>query len=185
MLAGLIKLNNIASYFSEIKMEAYIEQLTSLKTHITQLQEDFGEFENLNELHEKVLLCICIYKLFYIITFTILDITMTRFQVNHQRAQLLEATRQNGELAELLQKKEEELEQFSATLAEQDRCIEQREGEIKILSEKEEEQSNIIKILRNNLALRSDSDSNVSYTTTYCLVYFKLYLVTNKTHVST
>lgn len=35
-------------------MEAYVEQLTSLKTHITQLQEDFGEFENLNELHEKV-----------------------------------------------------------------------------------------------------------------------------------
>lgn len=84
------------------------------------------------------------------------------FQVNHQRAQLLEATRQNGELAEVLQKKEEELEQFSATIADQDSCIEQREAKIKILSEKEEEQSNIIKILRNNLALRSDNDNNVS-----------------------
>lgn len=42
-------------------MESYVEQLTSLKTHITQLQEDFGEFENLNDLHEKVsLLQFCI-----------------------------------------------------------------------------------------------------------------------------
>lgn len=32
----------------------YDEQLTSLKTHIAQLQEDFGEFENLNELKEMV-----------------------------------------------------------------------------------------------------------------------------------
>lgn len=84
------------------------------------------------------------------------------FQVNHQRAQLLEATRQNGELAEALQKKEEELEQLSAGLGEQENGIEQREGVIKILSEKEEEQSNIIKILRNNIELRSHTDNNVS-----------------------
>lgn len=41
-------------YFSENKMEAYVQQLSSLKEHINQLQEDFGEFENLNELHEMV-----------------------------------------------------------------------------------------------------------------------------------
>lgn len=35
-------------------MSSYEEQLTSLKTHISQLQEDFGEFENLKELHEMV-----------------------------------------------------------------------------------------------------------------------------------
>lgn len=36
-------------------METYVEQLSSLKIHINQLQEDFGEFESLNELHEMVI----------------------------------------------------------------------------------------------------------------------------------
>lgn len=35
-------------------MEAYVIQLSTLKNHINQLQEDFGDFQNLNELHEMV-----------------------------------------------------------------------------------------------------------------------------------
>lgn len=35
-------------------MGTYEEQLSSLKSHIAELQEDFGEFESLNELHEMV-----------------------------------------------------------------------------------------------------------------------------------
>lgn len=72
---------------------------------------------------------------------------------------MLEATRQNDELAEGLQKKEEELEQLLSGLAEQESSIEQRE---QIISEKEEEQTNIIQILRNNLELRSQEENNVS-----------------------
>lgn len=37
-------------------MSSYEEQLASLKNHISQLQEDFGDFENLKELHEMVMI---------------------------------------------------------------------------------------------------------------------------------
>lgn len=37
-------------------MGSYEEQLTCLKNNIAELQEDFGEFENLNELHEMVII---------------------------------------------------------------------------------------------------------------------------------
>ncbi|CAH0628987.1 unnamed protein product [Chrysodeixis includens] len=120
---------------SECKMGSYEEQLSSLKTHIAELQNDFGEFENLNELHDMV---------------------------NQQRAKLLEATRQNGELAEALQKKDVELDQHLENLAEQERLLEQREGVIKMLSEKDEEQNNIIKLLRNNLEMRTQADMDLN-----------------------
>lgn len=42
--------------YSEGKMSSYEEQLASLKNHISQLQEDFGDFENLKELHEMVMI---------------------------------------------------------------------------------------------------------------------------------
>lgn len=81
----------------------------------------------------------------------------------------MEATRQNDELAEGLQKKEEELEQLLSGLAEQESSIEQRE---QIISEKEEEQTNIIQILRNNLELRSQEENNVSSNNNiYCIKY--------------
>ncbi|XP_026746828.1 COP1-interactive protein 1-like isoform X2 [Trichoplusia ni] len=120
---------------SECKMGSYEEQLSSLKTHIAELQEDFGEFENLTELHDMV---------------------------NQQRAKLLEATRQNGELAEALQKKDMELERHIENLTEQERLLEQREGVIKMLSEKDEEQNNIIKLLRNNLEMRTQADMDLN-----------------------
>lgn len=75
---------------------------------------------------------------------------------------MLEATRQNGELAEALQKKDMELERHIENLTEQERLLEQREGVIKMLSEKDEEQNNIIKLLRNNLEMRTQADMDVS-----------------------
>ncbi|XP_047023711.1 cilia- and flagella-associated protein 58-like [Helicoverpa zea] len=120
---------------SERKMGSYEEQLTKLKTHIAELQDDFGEFENLNELHEMV---------------------------NQQRAKLLEATRQNGELAEALQKKDMELERHLDSFAEQEQLLEQRNGVIKMLSGKDEEQTNIIKLLRTNLEMRTQADMDLN-----------------------
>lgn len=120
---------------SECKMGTYEEQLSSLKSHIAELQEDFGEFESLNELHEMV---------------------------NQQRAKLLEATRQNGELAEALQKKDMELERHLDTFGEQEQLLEQRNNVIKMLSEKDEEQTNIIKLLRTNLEMRNQADIDLN-----------------------
>ncbi|XP_075972398.1 uncharacterized protein LOC142974127 [Anticarsia gemmatalis] len=124
---------------SDLKMNSYEQQLGSLKSHIAQLQKDFGEFENLNELHDMV---------------------------NQQRAKLLEATKQNGELAQALQKKDSELEQQLENQAEQEQILEQkvreRDAVIKMLSEKEEEQTNIIKLLRNNLEMRTQADADLS-----------------------
>ncbi|KAJ0179249.1 hypothetical protein K1T71_004961 [Dendrolimus kikuchii] len=120
---------------SECKMESYEEQLSSLKTQISQLLEDFGEFENLNDLHGMI---------------------------NKQRAKLLETTRHNGELAEALQRKDLEIEQHLENLAEQESTLEQREGIIRMLTEKEEEQTNIIKLLRNNLEIRAQADSDLN-----------------------
>ncbi|XP_049865177.1 coiled-coil domain-containing protein 18-like isoform X2 [Pectinophora gossypiella] len=120
---------------SETKMESYENQLASLKTHISQLQEDFGEFENLNQLHDML---------------------------NQQRTKLAEATRQNSELADALAKKEVEIESQLEHLAEQEGLLEQREGVIKMYTEKEEEQSNIIKLLRTNLEIRTQADADLS-----------------------
>lgn len=74
----------------------------------------------------------------------------------------METTRQNGELAEALQKKDLELERHIENIAEQDNTIEQRDAIIKMLSDKEEEHTNIIKLLRNNLEMRSQADDEVS-----------------------
>lgn len=61
-----------------------------------------------------------------------------------------------------LQKKEMDLEQHREHLSEQENLLEQRDRVIKMLSEKEEEQANIIKLLRNNLEMRAQADSNVT-----------------------
>ncbi|KAJ8726906.1 hypothetical protein PYW08_015303 [Mythimna loreyi] len=120
---------------SESKMESYQEQLSSLKNHIAELQKDFGDFENLNELREMV---------------------------NQQRAKLLEATRQNGELAETIQNKDAELERHLDTIAEQEQLLTQRNGVIKKLTGKDEEHTNIIKLLRNNLEMRNQADMDLN-----------------------
>lgn len=75
----------------------------------------------------------------------------------------METTRQNGELAEAIQKKDLELEQQNESLAEQEHIIQQRDGIIKMLSEKEEEHTNIIKLLRNNLEMRTQADIDVCF----------------------
>ncbi|XP_037297160.1 cingulin-like protein 1 isoform X2 [Manduca sexta] len=120
---------------SEAKMEIYENQLSSLKNHICKLQEDFGEFDNLSDLHDMI---------------------------NQQRAKLLEATRQNGELAEALQKKDIELDNHIEKINDLGQCLEQRDGVIKMISGKEEEQANIIKLLRNNLEMRAQADTDLT-----------------------
>ncbi|CAB3225010.1 unnamed protein product [Arctia plantaginis] len=119
----------------ENKISSYEIQLSSLKSHITQLQDDFGEFDNLEELHDMI---------------------------NQQRANLLETTRQNGELAQALQKKDEELDRHLERLAEQEHIMKQKDGCIKLLSDKEEEQTKIIKLLRTNLEMRTQADVDLS-----------------------
>lgn len=83
-------------------------------------------------------------------------------QINKQRANLLETTRQNGELAQALQKKDEELDRHLERLAEQEHIMKQKDGCIQLLSDKEEEQTKIIKLLRNNLEMRTQADVDVS-----------------------
>ncbi|RVE48402.1 hypothetical protein evm_006963 [Chilo suppressalis] len=120
---------------SESKMNFYEEQLSSLKNLLGQLQKDFGEFESLNELHEMV---------------------------TKQRANLIEANRQNGELAEVLQKKDKDIEHYLETISQQERIIEQRDDIVKMLSQKEEEHTNIIKLLRNNLEMRTQAEDDLN-----------------------
>ncbi|KAJ8724931.1 hypothetical protein PYW07_015889 [Mythimna separata] len=120
---------------SESKMESYQEQLSSLKNHIAELQQDFGEFENIEELQETV---------------------------NQQRAKLQEADKQNRELTEALQKKDAELERHMDTITEQEHLLSQRNGVIKMLSGKDEEHNNIIKLLRNNLEMRNQADLDLN-----------------------
>lgn len=54
-----------------------------------------------------------------------------------------------------------ELERHIENIAEQEQIIEQRDGIIKMLSDKEEEHANIIKLLRNNLEMRTQADVDV------------------------
>ncbi|CAG4940438.1 unnamed protein product [Colias eurytheme] len=120
---------------SESKMELYEEQLSSLKTHILQLQECFGEYENMNDLREML---------------------------NLHKNKVQEMTRKNNELAETLQRRNIDLEVHLETIARQEHALKQNEEIIKVLSQKEEEQANIIKLLRNNLEIRSQKDSELN-----------------------
>ncbi|XP_052751537.1 LOW QUALITY PROTEIN: myosin heavy chain, striated muscle-like [Galleria mellonella] len=120
---------------SEMKMYSYEEQLMLLKGHIAQLKADFGEFENLTELNEMI---------------------------NQQRNKLLEVTRQNGELVEALQNKDTELERQLENLTEHEQLLYDRDNVIKMLSKKDDEQTNIIKLLRNNLEMRVQADTDLN-----------------------
>lgn len=71
-----------------------------------------------------------------------------------------------------MQKKDKQLEQYNEILSEHERLLLDREAVIKMLSGKEEEQSNIIKILRNNLEMRSQADGDVSIRTLFERLYF-------------
>jgi hypothetical protein len=70
-----------------------------------------------------------------------------------------------------LQKKDVELEQHVETISEQEHVVEQRDDIIKILSKKEEEHANIIKLLRNNLEMRTQADIDVRHSK---LFFYKL-----------
>lgn len=72
-------------------------------------------------------------------------------------------TRENHELAQTLQKRKIELELLMEKDVRHEHEIKQRDDIIKILSQKEEEQANIIKLLRNNFENRSKIDSDVKY----------------------
>lgn len=73
-----------------------------------------------------------------------------------------EATRKNAEFAEALQKKDVELGGHLDTLKEQEQLLAQRNSVINMLTEKDEEHTNIIKLLRNNLEMRNQADMDVS-----------------------
>ncbi|CAK1551694.1 unnamed protein product [Leptosia nina] len=120
---------------SESKMESYEEQLSSLKNHILQLQECFGDYESISDLREML---------------------------NKQKDKLESITRENHELAQTLQKRDVDVELLMEKELQLESDIKQRDDLIKVLSQKKEEQGNIIKLLTNNLENRSRVDSDLS-----------------------
>ncbi|XP_047523025.1 myosin-13-like isoform X1 [Pieris napi] len=120
---------------SESEMESYKEQLTTLKNHIMELQEYFGDVENINDLRDML---------------------------NEQKHKMEVITRENHELAQTLQKRKIDLELLMEKNVNHEHEIKQRDDIIKVLSQKEEEQANIIKLLRNNFEHRSKIDSDLS-----------------------
>lgn len=84
-------------------------------------------------------------------------------QLNQQKDKVQVITRENIELAQTLEKRNIDLELHIEKEAKQEYDIKQRDDVIKVLSQKEEEQANIIKLLRNNLENRSVVDSNVNF----------------------
>lgn len=82
--------------------------------------------------------------------------------MNQQRTKLLEATQQCNELAEALERKDLELERHLQHISEQETLLDQRDGLVKLLKDKEKDQNNIIKLLRDNLEIRAQADTEVS-----------------------
>ncbi|XP_045526551.1 repetitive organellar protein-like isoform X5 [Pieris brassicae] len=120
---------------SESEMESYKKQLTMLKNHIMELQECFGDVENISDLRDML---------------------------NEQKHKMEIITRENHELAQTLQKRKIDLELLMEKDVSHEHEIKQRDDIIKVLSQKEEEQANIIKLLRNNFEHRSKIDSDLS-----------------------
>lgn len=85
--------------------------------------------------------------------------------MNEQRTKFLEATQHSSELAEALERKDLELEGHLQHIAQQEALLDQRNGLVKILKEKEENQNNMIKLLRDNLEMRAQADTEVNYKT--------------------
>lgn len=72
-------------------------------------------------------------------------------------------TQQKDELAEALQRKDLEIEEHLKNLTEQEIALEQRDDIIRILTEKEGEQMNIIKEMRRHLEIRTQAEAEVSF----------------------
>nr|XP_026491813.1 polyamine-modulated factor 1-binding protein 1-like [Vanessa tameamea] len=104
------------SHENESKMEMYEDQLLTLKKHITKLKEHFGEFENLNNLHEMI---------------------------NKENATFNDTKRQNNELLQEIEKNKDILKQLTDSIAEQDELIKQKGNLLQILSEKQDELADI------------------------------------------
>lgn len=86
-------------------------------------------------------------------------------QMNEQRTKLLEATQQCSALADALERKDLELEGQSQQIAEQEALLDQRGELVKNLKNREEEQNNMINLLRDNLEMRVQTDTEVSHKT--------------------
>ncbi|XP_039746179.1 putative leucine-rich repeat-containing protein DDB_G0290503 [Pararge aegeria] len=104
---------------SERKMQVYEDQLTTLKNHLSNLQEHFIEFENLNELRDLV---------------------------NRQNIKLAETRRKNKELSEELEKKQNNLKELVESVTELEGLIDQKQSVLQKLSEQKEEQSSVLKL---------------------------------------
>ncbi|XP_063636072.1 coiled-coil domain-containing protein 18-like [Cydia splendana] len=117
---------------SELKIQTYSEELSNIKTV---LREVFGEFETIVELHEMI---------------------------KQQTLQLVEANLKNNTLTEDLIEKDIELQKRVEIITEQEHLLEELEATLKMLTVKNEEQTNIIKLLRNNLDDRTQADIEIN-----------------------
>lgn len=83
--------------------------------------------------------------------------------MNQQRTKLLEATLQSSKLANVLEMKDVELEGHIQHIAEQEAILDRRDDLVKLLKDKEVDQNNMIKLLKDNLEMRAQADTDVSY----------------------
>ncbi|XP_072941659.1 uncharacterized protein [Epargyreus clarus] len=119
----------------DFKMKQYEEQIFSLKTQAEELQERWSAIENLHLLPDMV---------------------------NNQNTKLEEITQQNSEMAEELEKKNSEIEHNLNTIKEQEKILKEKKDLIKILTDKEEEHANIIKLLKNHIETKAHMDSEMN-----------------------
>ncbi|XP_063375005.1 repetitive organellar protein-like [Cydia amplana] len=117
---------------SELKIQTYSEELSNIKTL---LREVYGEFGTIIELHEMI---------------------------KQHTLQLVEANLKNNTLTEVLNEKDIELQKRVEVITEQEHLLEEREAALKMLTVKNEEQTNIIKLLRNNLDERTQADIEIN-----------------------
>ncbi|VVD03432.1 unnamed protein product, partial [Leptidea sinapis] len=118
---------------SDSKMVNYEEQLSSLKDHILKLQERLDENENIQDL---------------------------KIKVNEQSSKIYDITQQNEELVMSIKEKDTELQNKQKELSSYENDVQRRDNLIQILTKKEEEQANIIKLLKNKLDTMSENLNN-------------------------
>lgn len=74
-----------------------------------------------------------------------------------------ELSKKNNDILDELRNKEFYIAQQRESLETHVHHLEQKDDVIKMLSEKEEEHTNIIKLLRNNMEIRANVENDVSY----------------------
>ncbi|CAH2063438.1 unnamed protein product, partial [Iphiclides podalirius] len=120
---------------SEAKIEPYEHKLLELKDNLKQMQQQ--QIDGLNKINS-------------------LQDTITK-----QEAGLVEANLQNNKLSESIEKKQIELMELLETNKLQELNLREKDKVIKSLSNVEEDQSNIIKQLRNDIEYRANADAEV------------------------